>query len=84
MAFYDKYRGATDLDLGDMLLAELKYNGKLAVGLQKRLESPYNRYFDEHGSLSSADMTSGSGAPTEGNHLLRVHSYRKRCANSIS
>ena len=65
LAIYDKFRGATDpmpghlfdLDLGDMLLAEVKYKGKLAVGLQKQLESAYNRYFDDHGSLSSADMT---------------------------
>ena len=44
-----------DLDLGDMLLAEVKYKGKLAVGLQKHLEYAYNRYFDDHGSLSSAE-----------------------------
>ena len=63
LAIYDKFRGATDpmpghlfdLNLGDMLLAEVKYKGKLAVALQKQLESAYDRYFDDHGSLSSAE-----------------------------
>ena len=58
LAIYDKFRGATDpmpghlcdLDLGDMMLAEVKHKGKLAVVLQKQLESANDRYFDDHGS----------------------------------
>ena len=47
LAVYNKFRSATDpmpghlfdLDLGDMMLAEAKHKGKIAVGLQKQLES---------------------------------------------
>ena len=49
LAVHDKFRSATDpmpshlfdLDLGDMTLAEAKQKGKLAVALQKRLETAY-------------------------------------------
>ena len=81
LAVHDKFRSSTDpmpshlfdLDLGDMTLAEAKYIGKLAVGLQKQLETAYDHYFNDHGALSSEEAVAHPHMVTAYTLHPRVH-----------
>ena len=58
---YDQYRTTTDpllgylfdLDLGTMNLHAAKERGREPVDVQKKLETAYRTYFDDHAGLSS-------------------------------